>query len=71
MFKCFEEIDIRANNNNINLNPCIGCKFRGKCEGEAYTLPGEYCREKVVKKLSDKRSRAIVRKIKTGEMSLN
>jgi hypothetical protein len=70
MYKCFEEIDTRVNN-NINFNPCIGCKFRGKCESEAYSLPGEYCREKVAKKLSDKKSRSVARQIKTGEMDLN
>jgi len=49
----FKEVDMKNHVryhevvfNHVPLNPCIGCIYRGHCEGEQYAEPGEYCRSK-------------------------
>lgn len=54
MSNSFKEVDMKQHvkyhevifNQNIPLNPCIGCIYRGSCEGEQYVSPGEFCSRK-------------------------
>lgn len=39
-------IDRRIHVQDILLSPCRDCIYRGRCEGEQYAEPGEFCRRK-------------------------
>ena len=38
---------LSAQVNDIILNSCIGCIYRGRCDEEIYISQGEGCRSKV------------------------
>lgn len=41
---------LSAQVNDITLNSCIGCIYRGRCDEEIYISQGEDCRSKVIEK---------------------
>lgn len=48
------EVSIKSHsavfNHGIKLNPCMGCIYRGNCEGEKYVKPGDFCHSKKERK---------------------